>query len=240
MVSCRLVAVCMALQTTIVAILESEQLHLHCRFPHHTIYRPLSFALVPSTTGPTSGHIVDQRDRASRRSVDEEHTVATSHRHRREYQGRLCTYHFIKAAQRCCGQYCYHERPATGRKTGGPSGVLHSSTRLIVRASTCLRRFTAGDLLPHIHERWEQIRQAVRHLFALRAQGQRSGSNPKAYLPLVAQAYLTLALLAQIFCPSLQLVLVGTAPVIPLFLRKVGRHEDGIPDRREGWRVGQV
>lgn len=84
--------------------------------------------------------------------------------------------------EHCFGQHRYHERRATGRKSGAPSAVLHGSVRLVAGVATRLRPFTPADLEPRDRTRWQQLRQAVRCRFALRAQGRRFRRDPDAYL----------------------------------------------------------
>ncbi len=96
--------------------------------------------------------------------------------------------------EHCFGQHRFHERRATGRKTGAPSAVLRGATRLVASVATRLRRFTAADLVPHDRERWRKIRQTVRRGFALRAQGQRFRRDPQAYLEQREADYLKRAL----------------------------------------------
>lgn len=84
--------------------------------------------------------------------------------------------------EHCFGQHRYHERRATGRKRGAPSAVLHGSVRLVVGVASRPRQFTPADLVLRDRTRWQQLRQAVRRRFALRAQGRRFRRNPDAYL----------------------------------------------------------
>jgi hypothetical protein len=96
--------------------------------------------------------------------------------------------------EQCFGQHRHHERRATGRKVGAPSAVLHGSVRLVAGVATRLRQFTATELAPSNTGRWQQVRQAIRHRFALRAQGRRFRRNPDAYLAHLEDAYFRLAL----------------------------------------------
>lgn len=96
--------------------------------------------------------------------------------------------------EHCFGQHRFHERRATGRKTGAPSAVLRGATRLVASVATRLRRFTAADLVPYDREQWWKIRQTVRRRFALRAQGRRFRRNPQAYLDQLEADYLKRAL----------------------------------------------
>lgn len=84
--------------------------------------------------------------------------------------------------EHCFGQHRFHERRATGRKTGAPSAVLHGAARLVAGVATRLRCYTATDLAPHDHAAWRQLRQSIRRRFALRAQGRRFRHDPKIYL----------------------------------------------------------
>jgi hypothetical protein len=84
--------------------------------------------------------------------------------------------------EHCFGQHRYHERRATGRKSGAPSAVLHGSVRLVAGVASRLRRYTPTDLEPRDRTRWQQLRQVVRRRFALRAQGRRFRRDPDAYL----------------------------------------------------------
>jgi hypothetical protein len=96
--------------------------------------------------------------------------------------------------EHCFGQHRYQERRATGRKSGAPYAVLHGSVRLVAGIATRLRRFTPADLAPRDRTHWQQLRQAVRRRFALRAQGQRFRRNPDAYLKQLEDDCLKLAL----------------------------------------------
>jgi len=80
------------------------------------------------------------------------------------------------------GQQRYHERRATGRKRGAPNAVLHGSVRLVAGVAPRRRRFTPADRVPGDRTRGQQLRQAVRRRFALRAQGRRFRRAPDAYL----------------------------------------------------------
>jgi hypothetical protein len=84
--------------------------------------------------------------------------------------------------EHCFGQHRYHERRATGRKSGAPSAVLHGSVRLVAGVATRLRPFTPADLVLRDRRRWQQLRQVVRRRFALRAQGRQFRHDPDAYL----------------------------------------------------------
>ncbi len=92
--------------------------------------------------------------------------------------------------EQCFGQHRFHERRATGRKTGAPTAVLRGSTRLVAQIATRLRPFAAADLIPHDGAQWRKIRQTVRRRFALRAQGRRFRRDPKAYLEQLEADYL--------------------------------------------------
>jgi len=98
--------------------------------------------------------------------------------------------------EHCFGQHRYHERRATGRKSGAPNAVLHGSVRLVAGVATRLWRFTPADLVPHDRTRWQQLRQAVRRRFALRAQGRRFRRDPDAYLKQLEDDCLKRALLS--------------------------------------------
>jgi hypothetical protein len=96
--------------------------------------------------------------------------------------------------EHCFGQHRFHERRATGRKTGAPSAVLRGSVRLVASVASRLRQFVAVELVPHDYEHWRQIRQSVRRRFALRAQGRRFRHDPQAYLARLEADYLKSAL----------------------------------------------
>jgi hypothetical protein len=96
--------------------------------------------------------------------------------------------------EQCFGQHRHHERRATGRKVGSPSAVLHGSVRLVAGVATRLRRFSCAELVPHDIAHWQQVRQAIRQRFALRAQGRRFRRDPDAYLAQLEDAYFRLAL----------------------------------------------
>jgi hypothetical protein len=96
--------------------------------------------------------------------------------------------------EHCFGQHRDHERRATGRKRGAPNAELHGSVRLVAGIATRLRPFTPSDLIPHDRVRWQQMRQAVRRRFALRAQGRRFRRDPDGYLKQLEEDCLKLAL----------------------------------------------
>jgi hypothetical protein len=96
--------------------------------------------------------------------------------------------------EQCFGQHRFHERRATGRKSGAPSVVLRGSVRLVASVASRLRQFAAADLVPHDHAQWRKLRQTVRHRFALRAQGRRFRRDPQAYLAQLEANYLKSAL----------------------------------------------
>jgi hypothetical protein len=96
--------------------------------------------------------------------------------------------------EHCFGQHRFHERRATGRKSGAPNAVLRGSVRLVASVASRLRQFVAVELAPHDHGQWRQIRQSVRRGFALRAQGRRFRHDPQAYLVQLEADYLKSAL----------------------------------------------
>jgi hypothetical protein len=96
--------------------------------------------------------------------------------------------------EHCFGQHRWHERRATGRKTGAPRAVLHGSARLVAGVATRLRRYEPGDLIPRDQAAWRKLRQSIRRRFALRAQGQRFRRDPKAYLEQLEADFLKRAL----------------------------------------------
>ena len=96
--------------------------------------------------------------------------------------------------EHCFGQHRHHERRATGCKRGAPSAVLHGTVRLVAGIATRLRPFRPCDLVPQNCAAWQQLRQAVRRRFALRAQGRRFRRNPDGYLQQLEEACFKLAL----------------------------------------------
>ncbi|MGA9222146.1 MAG: hypothetical protein WBZ57_13230 [Pseudomonas graminis] len=92
--------------------------------------------------------------------------------------------------EQCFGQHRFHERRATGRKTGAPNAVLRGATRLVASVASRLRPFAAADLVPHDREQWRKLRQTIRRRFALRAQGRRFRRDPQAYLEQLEADYL--------------------------------------------------
>jgi hypothetical protein len=92
--------------------------------------------------------------------------------------------------EQCFGQHRFHERRATGRKTGAPNAVLRGATRLVASVASRLREFAAADLVPHDREQWRKLRQTIRRRFALRAQGRRFRRDPQAYLEQLEVDYL--------------------------------------------------
>lgn len=92
------------------------------------------------------------------------------------------------------GQHRYQERRATGRKRGSLTTVLHGPVRVVASAMTRLRSFSAADLAPRDHARWQQLRRTIRERFARRAQGYRFRRDPESYLAHLEEACLKLAL----------------------------------------------
>lgn len=79
-------------------------------------------------------------------------------------------------------------------KRGAHHAILHGPVRLVAGVATRLRRFTPTDLVPGERARWQQLRQAIRRRFALRAQGRQFRRNPDAYLKQLEENCFKLAL----------------------------------------------
>jgi hypothetical protein len=76
----------------------------------------------------------------------------------------------------------YHERRASGRKSGSPALVLRGSARVIAAVATRQRAFTADDLAQADRAEWERLRQTLDERRQRRAQRRRFRRDPGAYL----------------------------------------------------------
>jgi hypothetical protein len=92
------------------------------------------------------------------------------------------------------GQHRHHERRTTGRKRGSWTTVLHGPVRVLASAMTRLRPWTAAELAPQNHVRWQQVRTTIRARFARRAQGYRFRRDPASYLAQLEDTCLKLTL----------------------------------------------
>jgi hypothetical protein len=59
------------------------------------------------------------------------------------------------------GAHRYHERRATGRKTGSPTLVIRGSVRVVAATATRLRTFSAEDLATAKVAEWMELRQEL-------------------------------------------------------------------------------
>jgi hypothetical protein len=80
------------------------------------------------------------------------------------------------------GSQRYHERRASGRKSGSPALVLRGSARLVAALATRQRAFTAEELAGANRAEWKQLRQALEERRQRRTQRRRFRRDPEAYL----------------------------------------------------------
>jgi hypothetical protein len=86
------------------------------------------------------------------------------------------------ALEQLFGGQRYHERRASGRKTGSPALVLRGSARVIAAVATRQRAFTADDLAQADRAEWARLRQALEERRQRRTQRRRFRRDPEAYL----------------------------------------------------------
>ena len=88
------------------------------------------------------------------------------------------------------GAYRYHQRRASGRKTGGAGMVLRGSVRLVASAVTRHRPVPAEDLCPPSLQAWRRLRQQLEQRQETRRQQRRFRRDPEAYLAAVEERLL--------------------------------------------------
>ena len=80
------------------------------------------------------------------------------------------------------GTHRYHERRATGRKTGSPALVLRGSVRVVAALATRLHTFTAADLAMANISEWMSLRHELDKRRHSRVLQRRFRREPEAYL----------------------------------------------------------
>jgi hypothetical protein len=80
------------------------------------------------------------------------------------------------------GSQRYHERRASGRKSGSPSLVLRGAARLMAAVATRQRPFPADELAGADRAEWARLRQELDVRRQRRTQRQRFRRDPEAYL----------------------------------------------------------
>src|SRR5262249_32248442 len=80
------------------------------------------------------------------------------------------------------GRQRYHERRASGRKSGSPALVLRGSARVIAAVATRQRAFTADELAQADRAEWARLRQTLDERRQRRTQRRRFRRDPEAYL----------------------------------------------------------
>jgi hypothetical protein len=83
------------------------------------------------------------------------------------------------------GSQRYHERRASGRKSGSPSLVLRGPARLIAAVATRQRAFTAEDLAGADRAEWARLRHDLDQRRKRRTERRRFRLDPEAYLRLL-------------------------------------------------------
>jgi hypothetical protein len=87
------------------------------------------------------------------------------------------------ALEQLFGSQRYHERRASGRKSGSPSLVLRGPARLIAAVATRQRgAFTAEDLAGADRAEWAKLRQELEVRRQRRTQRRRFRRDPEGYL----------------------------------------------------------
>lgn len=87
------------------------------------------------------------------------------------------------ALEQLFGSQRYHERRASGRKSGSPSLVLRGPARLLAAVATRQRgAFTAEDLAGADRAEWARLRQELDVRRQRRTQRRRFRRDPEAYL----------------------------------------------------------
>lgn len=86
------------------------------------------------------------------------------------------------ALEQLFGSQRYHERRASGRKSGSPSLVLRGQARLIAAAATRLRAFTAEDLAGADRAEWARLRAELDERRRRRTQRRRFRKDPEGFL----------------------------------------------------------
>jgi hypothetical protein len=79
------------------------------------------------------------------------------------------------------GSHRYHERRASGRKSGSPGMVLRGSVRLVAGLATRTREVTASDLQADPAE-WKRVRGELEERRQRRVERKRFRRNPEQYL----------------------------------------------------------
>jgi hypothetical protein len=80
------------------------------------------------------------------------------------------------------GSQRYHERRASGRKSGSPALVLRGGARLVAAVATRQRAFTADDLAGAGRAEWARLRRELDERRQRRTERRRFRRDPEAYL----------------------------------------------------------
>lgn len=88
------------------------------------------------------------------------------------------------------GSHRYHERRASGRKVGSPSGVLRGSVRIVAAAATRLGSVQGEQLAPADIQAWRTLRGELDQRRQARTLRRRFRRNPDTYLSLLEQKLL--------------------------------------------------
>lgn len=88
------------------------------------------------------------------------------------------------------GSQRYHERRASGRKVGSPSGVLRGSVRIVAAAATRLGSVQGEQLAPADIQAWRTLRGELDQRRQARTLRRRFRRNPDTYLSLLEQKLL--------------------------------------------------
>jgi hypothetical protein len=86
------------------------------------------------------------------------------------------------ALEQLFGSQRYHERRASGRKSGSPSLVLRGAARLVAAVATRERAYTADDLAGADRSEWARLRQELDKRRQRRTERRRFRCDPEGYL----------------------------------------------------------
>jgi hypothetical protein len=136
--------------------------------------------------GGLLGAMAAHRDRAGRLASAVGHSLKVS---RSYWDGLFACYdgedvpRTNNALEQLFGSQRYHERRASGRKSGSPSLVLRGPARLLAAVATRQRgAFTAEDLAGADQAEWARLRQELDVRRQRRTERRRFRRDPEAYL----------------------------------------------------------
>ena len=86
------------------------------------------------------------------------------------------------ALEQLFGSQRYHERRASGRKSGSPALVLRGPARLLAAVATRQRAFTASELAGADRAEWARLRRELDVRRRRRTERRRFRRDPEGYL----------------------------------------------------------